>query len=95
MSGLLMPVGNIAKKQTHAPIAQTMLISFDERRLIILIIRGMFQRGRIIPAIKAIFCSIIMPCLRCLRHARFCVYTVLLVHPWQGQGIYAGQIPLG
>ena len=58
MSGLLMPAGNIARKQTHAPTAQTTLISFDERLLIILIISGIFQRGKIILAMRAIFCII-------------------------------------
>ena len=60
MSGLLMPAGNIARKQTHAPTAQTTLISFDERLLIILIISGIFQRGSIILAIKAILVNIII-----------------------------------
>jgi hypothetical protein len=59
MSGLLMPDGNIAKRQNHTPIAQYKLISFDERRLIILTIRGMFQRGRIIAAMRDILSNII------------------------------------
>jgi hypothetical protein len=61
MSGLLMPAGNISRKQVHAPKAQKILISFEERRFIILIISGMFQRGRIILATKAILVSITIP----------------------------------
>ena len=50
MSRLCMPAGNITKKQSHAPIAQTMLRSLEERRLIIRTISGIFQRGKIILA---------------------------------------------
>jgi hypothetical protein len=55
-----MPAGNIAKKQNHAPSAQGMLKSLDERRFIILTISGIFQRGRIILAMRAIFCIMIL-----------------------------------
>ncbi|MEK6732573.1 MAG: hypothetical protein AABY55_03015 [Candidatus Omnitrophota bacterium] len=61
ISGLFIPAGNIARKQTHAPTAQTKLISFEERRLIIFIIRGMFQSGRIMLAIKAILVNMTTP----------------------------------
>ena len=54
MSWLLIPDGNMAKKQTHTPSAQKILRSLDERRLIIRTISGIFQRGRIMPAIRAI-----------------------------------------
>ena len=61
MLGLCMPAGNIAKKQSHAPIAQKRLRSLDERRFIILTIRGIFQRGSIMLAIKAvIYNSVLM-----------------------------------
>jgi hypothetical protein len=61
MSGLLMPAGNISRKQVHAPKAQKILISFEERRFIIRTISGMFQRGSIILATKAILVSITIP----------------------------------
>ena len=60
MSELAIPEGNMAKKHTHAPIAQYRLRSLDERRFIILTISGIFQRGRIILAIKAILFIIII-----------------------------------
>ena len=89
-----MPAGNIARKQAHAPRAQKMLISFEERRLIILIISGMFQRGRIMLAIKAILVNITeiassacgglaMTCtgfILCLACAAEDVFVFMLVH---------------
>ena len=53
-----MPAGNISRKQVHAPKAQKILISFEERRFIILTISGIFQRGSIMLAIKAILLNI-------------------------------------
>lgn len=51
---VLRPDGSMASRHTHTPTAQNMLISSDERLFIILIIIGIFQRGRIIDAISAI-----------------------------------------
>ena len=48
-------VGAINKRQAHTPITQKVLMSSADRRLMILIIRGKFQKGRIIPAVRAIF----------------------------------------
>lgn len=58
---LFSPDGNIAKKHTHIPMAQEMLMSFEERRFIMRIISGMFHKGMTIEAIKAIL-SIISVC---------------------------------
>jgi hypothetical protein len=59
-----MPAGNIARKQNHTPSAQGILRSFDDRRFIILTISGIFQRGSIILATKAILFNIAsgLPC---------------------------------
>jgi len=59
MSWLFMPAGNIANRQIHTPSAQKMLRSLDERRFMILTISGIFQRGKIIPAMRAILFNII------------------------------------
>jgi hypothetical protein len=48
-------VGAINERHNQTPTAQKMLISSAERRLMILIIRGKFQKGRITPAVRAIF----------------------------------------
>ena len=90
---LLKPDGNIAKRHAHIPMAQAMLMSLEERRFIIRIISGMFQRGMTIEATNAIL-SIIMLFLRCLVHVRFCACTSLLILCVQVRDICAGRILL-
>ena len=90
---LFSPDGNIAKRHAHIPMAQAMLMSFEERRFIMRIISGMFQRGITIEAIKAIL-SIIMPFQHCLVRVRFCACTSLLILCARDRGICAGRIPL-
>lgn len=51
---LFMPEGRTANKQIHTPMAQRILMSAEERLFIILKIRGIFHRGRITEATKAI-----------------------------------------
>ena len=50
--------GAIKARQTQTPAAQKILISPEDLRLIIRKIKGMFQNGSTIAAIKATFCSI-------------------------------------
>jgi len=57
ISGLLIPEGNIKRKQIQTPIAQKRLISSDDFRLSILIIKGIFQKGKIKAAITPIILS--------------------------------------
>ena len=84
-----MPKGNMTKKHAHTPIAQYRLRSLDERRFIILTMSGIFQRGRIMLAIKAIL--FIRLCLRSPQHARFYAYTSSQARLLQGQDIYEDQ----
>ena len=54
MSGETNPAGAMNKRHNHTPIAQKLLISLAERRLIILKINGRLKKGRITAAIIAI-----------------------------------------
>ena len=51
---LFKPDGSNASKHAHTPIAQNRLISSEDLRFIILRMSGIFQKGRIIDATKAI-----------------------------------------
>jgi len=74
---LFMPEGSIAKRQTQTPMAQYMLMSFEERLLIILIISGIFQRGNTIEATRAILSIII--CSGLAGTAQY-VLVFMLIH---------------
>ncbi len=58
MSVEIKPDGAIKIEQIHTPIAQMMDMSRDERRLTILTIKGMFQKGMTIAATRPM-CSMI------------------------------------
>jgi hypothetical protein len=51
--------GAIKARQDHTPTAQNILISLEDFRFIILAINGMFQKGKIIAAIRAILLNIV------------------------------------
>jgi hypothetical protein len=55
-SGERRPSGAISRKHAQTPNAQNILMSLEDFLLITLMIRGIFQRGKIIAAINAIFC---------------------------------------
>lgn len=57
ISELLIPEGNIKRKQIQTPIAQKRLISSDDFRFSILAIKGIFQKGKIKAAIIPIILS--------------------------------------
>ena len=54
-SGEVNPDGAMSTKHVHTPNAQNILTSFEDFRLIILTIKGIFQSGRTIAATNPIF----------------------------------------
>lgn len=52
------PSGSINKKHIHTPSAQDILMSLEDLLFMTLTISGMFHKGKITAAIKAIVCII-------------------------------------